>query len=90
MTLKEALVKLESMGDEKRRAQNAKAWAGNPAGAAKLKQFGCATGDIRALAKKIKTPRRGSRKARMGLICRRYWIASIRRWPAPRRKRSGR
>ena len=56
MNAKEALAKLESMGDEKRRAHNAKAWPGNPAGAAKLKQFGCATGDIRALAKKIKTP----------------------------------
>ncbi len=55
MTLKEALSKLESLGDEKRRAHNAKPWPGNPAGAAKLKQFGCATGDLRALAKKIKT-----------------------------------
>ncbi|MGE0480023.1 MAG: DNA alkylation repair protein [Phycisphaerae bacterium] len=55
MNLKEALAKLESMGDEKRRAHNAKPWPGNPAGAPKLKQFGCATGDIRALAKKIKT-----------------------------------
>ncbi len=55
MTLKEALAKLESMGDEKRRAHNAKAWAGNPGGAARLKQFGCAMGDIRALAKKINT-----------------------------------
>jgi 3-methyladenine DNA glycosylase AlkD len=55
MNLKEALAKLESMGDEKRRAHNAKPWAGNPGGAAKLKQFGCAMGDIRALAKKIKT-----------------------------------
>lgn len=55
MTLKEALAKLESMGDEKRRAHNAKAWAGNPGGAVKLKQFGCAMGDIRALAKQIKT-----------------------------------
>ena len=55
MNLKEALAKLESMGDEKRRAHNAKAWPGNPAGAGKLKQFGCATGDIRALARKIKS-----------------------------------
>lgn len=53
--LKETLAKLESLGDEKRRAQNAKPWAGNPAGAAKLKQYGCAMGDIRALAKKIKS-----------------------------------
>lgn len=55
MNLKEALAKLESMGDEKRRAHNAKAWAGNPGGAAKLNQFGCAMGDVRALAKKLKT-----------------------------------
>ena len=49
MNLKEALAKLESMGDEKRRAYNVKHGAG------KAKQFGVATGDIRALAKKIKT-----------------------------------
>ncbi|MEK6642308.1 MAG: DNA alkylation repair protein [Planctomycetota bacterium] len=55
MNLKETLAKLESLGDEKRRAHNAKPWAGNPGGAGKLKQFGCAMGDIRALAKKIKT-----------------------------------
>ena len=46
---------LEALGDEKRRAHNTKAWTGNPGGAAGLKQFGCATGDIRTLAKKIKT-----------------------------------
>lgn len=57
MKLKEVLAKLESMGDEGRRAHNAKPWAGNPGGGAKLKQFGCATGDIRNLAKKIKTAR---------------------------------
>jgi len=50
MNLKEALAKLESMGDEKRRAWNAKQGLG------KMKQFGVATGDIRALAKKIKPP----------------------------------
>ncbi|HKQ50659.1 MAG TPA: DNA alkylation repair protein [Phycisphaerae bacterium] len=55
MNLKEALAKLESMGDEGRRAHNAKPWPGNPAGAPKFKQFGCAMGDIRTLAKKIKT-----------------------------------
>ncbi len=49
MTLKEALAKLESMGDEKRRAWNAKQGSG------KLKQFGVETGKIRALAKQIKT-----------------------------------
>lgn len=49
MNLKEALAKLESLGDEKRRAWNIKNGAG------KLKQFGVAMGDLRALAKKIKT-----------------------------------
>lgn len=49
MNLKEALAKLESLGDEKRRAWNIKNGAG------KAKTFGVATGDIRALAKKIKT-----------------------------------
>lgn len=53
MTVKEILAKLESMGDEKRRAWNVKAAPGN---AGKLKQFGVETGNIRALAKKIKTP----------------------------------
>lgn len=50
MDLKESLAKLEALGDEKRRAHNIKNGAG------KLKQFGVATGDIRALAKKIKPP----------------------------------
>jgi len=49
MNLKEALAKLESLGDEKRRAYNVKIGAG------KAKQFGVAMGDLRALAKKIKT-----------------------------------
>ena len=49
MNLKEALAKLESLGDEKRRAFNVKNGAG------KAKQFGVAMGDLRALAKKIKT-----------------------------------
>lgn len=49
MNLKEALAKLESLGDEKRRAWNIKNGAG------KLKHFGVPTGDIRTLAKKIKT-----------------------------------
>jgi len=54
MNLKEILTKLESMGDEKRREYNFKpAPHGIPAG--KLKQFGCAMGDLRTLAKKIKT-----------------------------------
>jgi len=49
MNLKETLAKLESLGDEKRRAFNVKSGAG------KAKQFGVAMGDIRALAKKLKT-----------------------------------
>ena len=49
MNLKEALAKLESLGDEKRRAFNVKHGAG------KAKQFGVATGDVRTLAKRIKT-----------------------------------
>src|SRR3972149_7977233 len=49
MKLKETLAKLESLGDEKRRAYNVKIGAG------KAKQFGVAMGDLRALAKKIKT-----------------------------------
>jgi 3-methyladenine DNA glycosylase AlkD len=48
MNLKDALAKLEALGDEKRRAWNARNGAGK-------NQFGCATGDIRTLAKKIKT-----------------------------------
>jgi 3-methyladenine DNA glycosylase AlkD len=54
INLKETLTKLESLGDEKRREYNLKpAPHGIPAG--KLKQFGVAMGDLRALAKKIKT-----------------------------------
>lgn len=49
MDLRETLAKLESLGDEKRRAWNIKNGVG------KLKHFGVPTGDIRALAKKIKT-----------------------------------
>ena len=49
----EVLTKLESMGDEGRREYNLKpAPHGVPAG--KLKQFGCAMGDLRKLAAKIK------------------------------------
>ena len=48
MTLKEALAKLEALGDEKRRAYNAKNGAGK-------NQFGVPMGDIRTLARKIKT-----------------------------------
>jgi 3-methyladenine DNA glycosylase AlkD len=54
MTVKDALAKLESLGDEGRREYNLKpAPHGIPAG--KLKQFGCAMGDLRTLAAKIKT-----------------------------------
>lgn len=47
MTLKEALRQLESLGNAKTRAHNAKYGAGE-------NQFGVKMGDIRALAKKIK------------------------------------
>ncbi len=50
MTVKEILAELEEMGDEKRRAFNIKNGAG------KMKQFGVAMGDLRALAKKINPP----------------------------------
>ena len=48
MTVKETLKQLEALGDEKRRAHNIKTGAGD-------NQFGVKTGDIRKLAKKIKT-----------------------------------
>jgi 3-methyladenine DNA glycosylase AlkD len=48
MTVKEILAQLESLGDEARRKHNAKAGAPD-------NQFGVKLGDIRALAKKIKT-----------------------------------
>src|SRR5207249_24888 len=48
MTLNETLKQLKALGDEKVRAQNAKRGAGD-------KQFGVQLGDIRVLAKKIKT-----------------------------------
>jgi len=47
MTPKEALKELKALGDEKRRAHNAKNGAGD-------NQFGVPMGDIRTLAKKIK------------------------------------
>jgi 3-methyladenine DNA glycosylase AlkD len=47
VTLKEALKQLKALGNEKVRAQNAKAGAGE-------NQFGVSLGDIRVLAKKIK------------------------------------
>lgn len=48
MTLKDALKQLKALGNTKVRAQNAKAGAGD-------NQFGVSLGDIRKLAKKIKT-----------------------------------
>lgn len=57
MNLKEVMAKLESLGDEARRKYNAKTGPDGIPGAPLDKQFGCKTGDIRALAKKIKTPR---------------------------------
>jgi 3-methyladenine DNA glycosylase AlkD len=48
MTVKEILAKLESLGDEARRKHNVKAGAPD-------NQFGVKLGDIRAIAKKIKT-----------------------------------
>ena len=48
MTLKETLKQLEALGNEKVRAQNAKSGAGDD-------QFGVSLGDIRVLAKKIRT-----------------------------------
>ena len=48
MTLKEALARLEALGDERMRAQNTKRGAGE-------NQFGVLLGDIRKLAKEIKT-----------------------------------
>jgi 3-methyladenine DNA glycosylase AlkD len=51
MTLKEALKQLEALGNAKVRALNAKSGAGD-------KQFGVSLGDIRKVAKKIKTDHR--------------------------------
>ena len=48
MTLKETLKQLEALGNEKMRAQNAKNGAGD-------NQFGVRLGELRTLAKKIKT-----------------------------------
>src|SRR5439155_7700622 len=48
MTVNEILAQLESLGDDARRAHNTKAGAPD-------NQFGVKLGDIRAMAKKIKT-----------------------------------
>ena len=53
--VKDVLAELESLGDEKRSQYNAKVGPDGIAGAPPDKQFGCKTGDIRKLAKKIKT-----------------------------------
>jgi 3-methyladenine DNA glycosylase AlkD len=54
MTVKEVLAQLKSMGDEALRAYNAKVGPDGAAGAGD-NQFGVKLGDIRALARKIKT-----------------------------------
>ncbi|MCA9283700.1 MAG: DNA alkylation repair protein [Phycisphaerales bacterium] len=51
----DVLAELESLGDEKRRRHNARVGPDGIAGVPLEKQFGCRTGDIRKLAKKIKT-----------------------------------
>ncbi|NNF43676.1 MAG: DNA alkylation repair protein [Phycisphaerales bacterium] len=53
--VKDVLAELESLGDEKRRQFNAKVGPDGIAGVPPGRQFGCKTGDIRKLAKKIKT-----------------------------------
>ena len=53
MTVKDVLAQLKSMGDEARRAYNAKVGPDGAPGAGD-NQFGVAMGDIRTLAKKIK------------------------------------
>lgn len=55
MTAKEVLAKLKSLGDDARRKYNAKTGPDGVPGAPLDKQFGVKTGDIRNLAKKIKT-----------------------------------
>jgi len=54
MTVKEVLAQLESLGDEARRKYNTRTGPDGTPGAGD-NQFGVKTGDIRALAKKIKT-----------------------------------
>lgn len=55
MTVKEIIAELESLGDEKRRKHNAKVGPDGIDGVPLDKQFGLKTGDIRKVAKKIKT-----------------------------------
>lgn len=54
MTVKEVLAQLESLGDDARRKYNGKTGPDGIAGAPPDRQFGVKTGDLRALAKKIK------------------------------------
>lgn len=54
MTVKEVFAQLESLGDDARRKYNGKTGPDGVAGAPADKQFGVKTGDLRALAKKIK------------------------------------
>ena len=54
-TVKDVLKELESLGDEKRRQFNGKTGRDGIAGVPAAKQFGCKTGDLRKLAKKLKT-----------------------------------
>lgn len=54
MTVKDVLAELKSLGDEKRRAHNAKVGPDGIAGAGD-NQFGVKTGDIRKLARTLKT-----------------------------------
>ena len=53
--VKNVLAELESLGDEKRRQFNAKVGRDGIAGVPLDKQFGCKTGDVRKVAKKLKT-----------------------------------
>lgn len=55
MTVQEVLAQLESLGDEARRKYNAKVGPDGIPGALLDKQFGVKTGDLRKLAKKIKS-----------------------------------
>lgn len=54
MTVKEVLAQLESLGDQKRREHNARTGPDGVAGAGD-NQFGVKLGDVRKVAKKIKT-----------------------------------
>jgi 3-methyladenine DNA glycosylase AlkD len=54
-TVEDVLAELESLGDEKRRRHNAKVGPDGIAGAPPDRQFGVKTGDIRKLAKRLKT-----------------------------------